>query len=564
MLSAVGSGVDHLVVRSLRAAARAGWAVMYVAAVGAAAFFVTPGALGVARAVRWGWWVGACVFGAAVYRWSSREQRSDAAPPVTKGELLALGLLYATFAVLLSRITLVNFHAFSPHTFDLGLYDNILWHTAHGDLLGCSYLKGGHHASAHFDPILLALAPIYRLAPGASTLLVVQVLWVGATALPLHLLAREKLGSPLAGLVFAAAYLLHPAVHGAALYEFHSLALASPLLVWMVYLLERRAYRRYASALAAALLCREDVALLACFVGLYAILRRERRSLRVGWLTILAGVSYLAVVKWLFMDSHDLLNDGAQSYGFSYYYADLIPKGSSAVRGILETILTNPLFVLQKVLIPAKLEFLVVVMLPLAFLPLLARPARVMLVYGVLFTMLASKPAVYSIAFQYSCVLVPLTFATAVLALADLHRCATVAAIGFDPARLRRALLAFVVTASAIVSYQRGVLNPAVEFYAGFQRVIRELDDVSRENYAWIRGAVDSIPEGASVAATSRAGAFISSRRDAYAYPTTHAIDYALVNGLDLAPAERSVRPPGYEVVSEHGPLVLYRVTHAP
>src|SRR5262249_31404134 len=151
-----------------------------------------------------------------------------------------------------------NFKALRAHTIDLGLYDNILWHTAHGDLLGSSFLKGGHHNSAHFDPLLVAIAPIYALRPRSDTLLVLQVVWEASTLVPLYLLARSKLGNPAYAVGFAAMYALHPAVHGATLYEFHSLTLVCPLLVWLVYFLERGWYRAYALMLVPALLCRED------------------------------------------------------------------------------------------------------------------------------------------------------------------------------------------------------------------------------------------------------------------------------------------------------------------
>ena len=294
---------------------------------------------------------------------------------------LALAILIGGFIAIFWRMTLVNYRALHPHTIDLGLYDNIVWHAAHGDGLGSSFLKGGHHNSAHFDPILIALAPLYALRPRSDTLLVLQVVWASSALVPLYLLAREKLGSAVYGLGFAAMYAAHPAVHGAALYEFHSLTLVAPLLVWLVYLLERGSYRAFALVLVASLLCREDVALVVSFIALYAILRGDKERVRAGWLTMLACVAYFFVVKRFFMDSSDLLNSGPGTYGFSYYYADLIPNGNGG-KGLAVSLLTNPGFVLRNVLVRPKLEFVAALLVPLALLPLAARPARTMLVYG--------------------------------------------------------------------------------------------------------------------------------------------------------------------------------------
>jgi uncharacterized membrane protein len=460
-------------------------------------------------------------------------------------------------------MTLINFQALHPHTIDLGLYDNVLWHTAHGDWLGSSLLKGGHHNSAHFDPILIAIAPLYALRPYADTLLVLQIVWVSSAMLPLYLLASEQLASPLYALGFAAMYAAHPAVHGAALYEFHSLTLVGPLLIWLVYFLERGSYRAYALMLVPVLLCREDVSLLMCFVALYAILRGGRERVRAGWMTALVSIAYFVVVKRFLMDSSDLLNSGAESYGFSYYYADLVPNDNGG-KGLAVSLLTNPGFVLRNVLVTPKLEFAAALLLPLALLPLAARPARTMLVYGAIFCLLASKPAVYSIAFQYSSLVLPLAFAAAVIALEQVPRWRIVVAHGLDAARVRRALFAFALTASALVSWKLGAFDPDHVFYAGFTPIARELDEAEREQYAWVRAQVAAIPPAASVAATQRLGPFVSNRRDAYNYPSAKPSDYLFVDEGEMSLEDAVTRMQRVahgelEVVSRHQSLVLYR-----
>jgi uncharacterized membrane protein len=476
---------------------------------------------------------------------------------------VALAAVAAMFIAVLWRMTIINFQALHPHTIDLGLYDNILWHTAHGDWLGSSFLKGGHHNSAHFDPILIALAPLYALRPHADTLLVLQIVWVSSAMLPIYLLARDKLASPLYGLGFAAMYAAHPAVHGAALYEFHSLTLVGPLLIWLVYFLERGWYRAYALLLVPVLLCREDVALLLCFIALYAILRGGRERVRAGWTTALVSVAYFVVVKRFFMDSPELLNTGPGSYGFAYYYADLIPNGNGST-GLAVTLLTNPGFVLRSILVMPKLEYAAALLLPLTLLPLAARPARTMLIYGAIFCLLASKPAVYSIAFQYSTVVLPLAFAAAIIALEQMPGWRLVVAYGLEAARVRRALFAFALTASALVSWKLGALDPQHVFYAGFTPIARELDQEAREQYAWVCAEVAAIPPDASVAATQRLGPFVSNRRDAYDYPSTKPSDYLFIDEGDLGIGDAVTRGQRVargelEVVSRHQGLVLYR-----
>jgi uncharacterized membrane protein len=391
---------------------------------------------------------------------------------------------------------------------------------------------------------------------------------VSSALVPLYLLARDKLGSPLFGLAFAAMYAAHPAVQGAALYEFHSLTLVGPLLIWLVYFLEGGSYVAYAAVLAAALLCREDISLLVCFVALYAILRGGRETTRVGWITALVCVAYFVVVKRYFMDSPDLLNSGPASYGFAYYYADLIPNGDGA-KGIAVSVLTNPGFVLRNVLARPKLEFIAGLLLPLALLPLAARPGRTMLLYGAIFCLLASKPAVYSNAFQYSTIVLPLAFVAAVMALEQVPSWRLVVANGLEGATLQRALLAFALTASALVSWKLGAIDRGNVFYAGFTPIAHVLDDDARARYEWISAATAQIPPDASVVATQRLGPFVSNRRDAYDYPTSKPADYLFIDEGELPAIDSVVRTQRVargeiEVVARRQTLVLYRLATGP
>jgi uncharacterized membrane protein len=263
------------------------------------------------------------------------------------------------------------------------------------------------------------------------------------------------------------------------------------------------------------------------------------------------------------MDSPDLLNSGPGTYGFSYYYADLIPNGNGG-KGLAVSLLTNPGFVLRNVLVRPKIEFVATLLVPLALLPLAARPARAMLVYGAIFCLLASKPAVYSIAFQYSSIVLPLAFATAILALEQVPRWRIVEALRLDAPMLRRALFAFALTASAIVSWKLGAFDPGHLFYAGFTPLARGLDEAASEQYEWVQSAVARIPPEASVSATQRLGPFVSNRRDAYDYPSSKPSDYLLIDDgemsvIDNITRNQRVARGELEEVTRHHALVLYR-----
>src|SRR5262249_55667123 len=83
----------------------------------------------------------------------------------------------------------------------------------------------------HVEPILLAFAPLYLVVPDVRTILWLQGFAIALGAIPAYRLARRRLGSSWAGLAFAAVYLLSPLGQWAAVADFHSVALAAPLLM---------------------------------------------------------------------------------------------------------------------------------------------------------------------------------------------------------------------------------------------------------------------------------------------------------------------------------------------
>ena len=479
--------------------------------------------------------------GAGVYAWSKAAPRDDAdlGPSEARQRThrilagVAVGAIWATYAIFFSRLSIVNHHAFNTRTIDLGYYDNIFYQSIHGRPLGCSLIKAGYHGSAHFDPILVVLSPLYLLYPRAEMLLVLQAVWLGAGVVPVYLIAYEKLGRRAPAVVLAAMYALYPALHGANMYEFHSLSLLSSILLWLIYFLEKGAKRAYYLVLIPALLCREDVALILCFISVYAIISRRPGFARLGWTTIAVSLIYFAIVKRFFMTSADIFMSGKDSLSFAYYYEDLIPN-KNGVAGIIVSVVTNPLFVVKTMVAEPKIVYLLTLFLPLCFLPFLAKTSRVMLSYGLLFTLLATRTAVFSPAFQYSATLIPFAFALTPIALRQVEDSALPAQLGLDARRLTKALLGAALVSSLLVSWKFGGYLENHFFHGGFSRVARGLTPAEKETYAWVDKTVASIPDGASVGTTNKLGCHVSNRKDVVFYPGHGPTDYMFVDESEI------------------------------
>lgn len=491
--------------------------------------------------------------------------------------------LWAGHSALFSYFALVQHRSMSTRTIDLGYYDNIFYQSIHGRWLACSFLKTGNHAAAHFDPILVLLSPLYLLYPRAELLLVLQCVWIGSGVIPAYLIAHRRLQSRLAAGGLALAYVLHPALQGANMYEFHSLSLVAPVFLWVVSFLEKGSRLGYFLALAVLLLCREDAALLSFFLGLAAVIAPgvltasedaagaapdereagEKRRRRMGVVTLVASTVYFVVVKLFFMRSPDILNSGKDAYSFAYYYEALIPAGTG-MGGMILSLIGNPMFVLRHVFTEPKLVYFGTVFLPVLFLPFLVRSGRWVLAYGLIFCLLASRTAVFSTHFQYATLLYPAAVAFTPAALVTLRRRPAGFLGGLDVPRLARALVPALVTATLLVSWQFGAIVPNGRFKGGFVALHRILTEDDKATYAWVKESVAQIPGHAKVSVTDRMGAHVSNRRYAYFYPGRTDVDFIFIDegdlkGNDLNKHKTFVGKGTFQEVSRRGKMVLYK-----
>jgi len=230
--------------------------------------------------------------------------------------------------------------------------------------------------------IIALIALVYRLYMHAETLLVLQTLWLASGAIPVYLLAKRRLSNEWFAAILGLIYLLYPALHGVNMFDFHSLAFVVPSAMWAVYLLDTGGFKRYWLVIALMLITREDISLLNCFVGAYAIMIGRTRT---GLVTVAVSMVYLVLVKMYAMADSGLLMSADKAYSYVYYYAEMIPHKAEGTRGLAISALTNPLYALLVSFKEEKLLFFLHLLLPLLFLPL--RRARAGVVAAVLATL---------------------------------------------------------------------------------------------------------------------------------------------------------------------------------
>jgi uncharacterized membrane protein len=436
----------------------------------------------------------------SAYYWFTDEPEGDGRvarlwPPIL---LAAAAVTYTSIVI---WIAIQNHLSFNTARSDLGYYMSVFRQSSQGIPLGCSLCGGGTHLTGHFDPILLFLSPLYLIYPWAETLLVIQAVWLASGALPVYLYTRHEIGHRGAALALALAYLAFPALHGVQFFDFHSLALCIPLFVWLLYFLVRGSAWGYFVTLGLVLLVREDMPLALLGVSVFAVFRGGKAA-RFGWITLLVSVAYFVVAKAFLMGRIDPLNStGSEKGGYAYYYEEMIPAGG-ATKALVGMLLTDPGFVLGKILTEDKLDYVAKLLVPLLGLPLLAR-GRIMLGYGAALTLLASRQFLFSIHFHYSSPLIPFLFVLAAGALGRLAR-GEVGLAGISEVRASRALALGVLVSSLLCSWKFGGIAENWSFRGGFRSLERVPRPEQLETDRWLRKVAGALPKGAKIAASSR------------------------------------------------------------
>lgn len=471
--------------------------------------------------------------------------------------------LFAFYAVYMGSLALLDHRNLGTHVFDLGIYDNIFWHNAQGEFMGCSFCKTGRHMSSHFDPILYLLSPIYRLNPRAETILVLQATWLAVGVFPLYLIGRRRLQNPWLGVILSAIYVFYPALHGVNMFDFHSLTLVVPTLMWVIYFVDSGAQWRYWLFLGLMLLTREDMSLLACFIGAYAILKRRPIT---GLVTIVVALSYLMVVKGYVMNDPGLIMaKSKESTSFHYFYKEMIPHEDEGAKGLLITLLTNPVYALQVVLKQDKVFFFLALFGPLLFLPLASGPKVVMMAYGFLFIGAASRKYVFSLYFQYSSVLFPILLTALPDGIDRVSRSRALHALGFKQRRLVWTLMWTCFVATLMVTHKYGAFWPNDAFRAGWNHLARGENPEREERYEYVQQLIrEHIPSDASVSASSALGPHVSNRKNISKWPITKSADYLLIfsdslNRKNRERMDRLVAQGTYRKIDEMHGIVLYQ-----
>jgi uncharacterized membrane protein len=462
-----------------------------------------------------------------------------------------LATAVAAYAAGFAALSVLRHEAFFTGRFDLGNMVQAVWSTAHGHPLRMTNLHGEQipRLAAHVDPILVVFAPLWWIWPSPNLLLVIQAVALAVGALPVYWLARKHLRSARAGLGFAIAYLLYPATGWLTLNEFHPVALATPLLLFAVWYLDEDRLLPFALFAVAASACKEEIPLVVAGFGIWYAVTRRRWI--VGGTIATAGGVWAALAIAVVIPHY---NAGAESD----FYGRYSEVGGSA-GGIIKTVFTDPLRILEAAFSSRDLRFLLELVAPLAGLCLLAPLVLIAALPELAINLLSATRTQTSIHFHYTAGLVPPLVVAAVFGAKRFPRWAV-------------PIAGLVVVAALLGNYVLGPI-PGWRHVPGGQDFQATAAQVSAHDRIAER-ALKLIPDDAVVSATNTLGAHLSARRRVLSFPFLHDATWIAADETQPGYADRHAplptatqlaalrRNPDWRLVfQEDGILVFHRTS---
>lgn len=230
------------------------------------------------------------------------------------------------------------------------------------------------------------------MLPDPRILLFVQILIISLGAYPLFWIGLKVFkNSPVSALIFPFLYLINPIVHDIALYDFHIIALAMPVLIFAFYFMYVKKWKHFYLTAFALLLFKEDVPLIVFMFGVY-IFFYQRQRLVGAVVSAISLVYFILLIKFI-MPAFSMGED-----------LTLLPVRYSHIGGDIFKIayyfITRPWEVITYIITPEKIGYVLALLIPVLFLPIFT-PWVFLIALPSLLINLLSVNVIQHLPFQY-------------------------------------------------------------------------------------------------------------------------------------------------------------------
>jgi uncharacterized membrane protein len=321
-------------------------------------------------------------------------------------------LIVAVFFLLYAAGSLLKHMNFNSYAWDLGIFDQAIWKYSRLEI-GSNTVKFIPVLLAdHWHPSLFLFVPFYWIWEDVRMLLIVQALVAASCAIPIYLIAREKLRDRFAAQLLAVTCLFFWGMWELVFFDFHPYVLFPFVLSWMYYFVMRDNMIAYFLLLPLLLNIQEQMALAGVFFGIYLVIFKRK------WF---AGIAtFIISSTWFYLISEVLIP--ALSPSGTTLYVVLYSHMGNSGQEIIRYLLTHPHMALKQLFWPlGKLHLLFMLLVPFLLLPLLGGFC-IVLIPDLLLRLYSNNPELWGIHNHYNAVYAAVLVISFLEALPGLYR----------------------------------------------------------------------------------------------------------------------------------------------
>ncbi len=244
-------------------------------------------------------------------------------------------LMIIVFAAIYAFMSVWKHNSFQTFGWDLAIFDQGIWQWSQFKIPYSSFHDLPWLAD-HFNPILITIAPLYRIWTDVRLLLIIQAILVCLGVLPLYYLAKLVTGHKLFSLTVVLGYLLFHSLQSFIFSDFHDFAFLPVTLGGVLVFWEYKRTYLYWFFFFLALLVKEEVGLLLAAIGVWGLFYdRNRWKQSLLTLTLGAGYTFLMITSIMpFI--------GGQPYRHSGF-----GQSGESIQDVVIKIFTNPLYLIN-------------------------------------------------------------------------------------------------------------------------------------------------------------------------------------------------------------------------
>jgi uncharacterized membrane protein len=416
------------------------------------------------------------------------------------------GLLFVGFT---GGCTAMRYLTYSAPNYDLGLFSQMFHYMKTTLTMNTTCERDAlmSHLCIHISPVFYLMLPFYAIYSSPVMLEVMQAVVIALGIIPLTALCRNHKLSNFETVAVVICYAAYPVMSGGCFYDIHENAFLPVLLLGFLYFIEKDSTKGIVAFMLLLLSVKEDAAIYVAFIALYMIFGRKMRK---------KGTAVLAISVLYFVFTTALLKqigDGVMSFRFN----NMIYGDDGNMLGIIQTVISDPAYLITQVFDVSKLEFILQTLGPLCFLPLFSKKNAHFILFGpyIMFNLMSDYAYFHSIFFQYAFGSGTLLVYLALINVAD-----------FQPTTRNKAFPMLAVSSILFFSCLMWQKTEYFETYA---------DSYNQTIYQSFDEALSTIPEDATVTATTFLCPALSSHNTLYElYYTKKSTEYIV---LDLRTA---------------------------